>query len=163
MAEIAWMKVAGQDEYKQLARRLREASRGDLQRKLTKQIRRAGDPGLRAVQSAFLGIEVQSSAGGGGGSTGLRARVSAATRISVLGSGIRIRVDPKRVDPAYGRALTFGLNGLGRWRHPVFGNRNIWEIQTGTEVFYATLTRFENRWRAGVEKAMDETKQMIEG
>lgn len=162
MAEIAWVKVTGQDQYKQLARRLKQAGRGDLQRRLTKEIRRAGDPGLRAVQTAWMGVDVTSTRGGGK-SSGLRARVAAATRISILGSGIRIRVEPKRVDPRYGRGLSYGLNGLGRWRHPVFGNREVWADQTGQEVFYRTLLRFESRWRAGVEKAMDETAREIMG
>lgn len=163
MTQIAWIKVHGQDRYKRLARRLREAGRGDLQRKLTREIRRQGDPALRAVQTRFLAVDMSSQAGGGY-SSGLRARVAAATRISILGSGIRIRVEPKKVDARYGRTLSFGVNGKS-WRHPVFGNRNVWTntTQRGQEVFYSTLTRYENQWRAGVERAMDETARQIEG
>lgn len=161
MAEIAWIKIQGQDKYKRLAADLKRASRGDLQRKLTREIRRAGDPALRAVQGQFLGVDVTSEAAGGY-SSGLRARVAAATRISILGSGIRIRVEPKRVDPRYGRTLSFGINGR-HWRHPVYGNTEVWTGQRGEEVFYSTLIRYENRWRAGIERAMDETARQIEG
>lgn len=163
MAEIAWVKVAGQEQYKALARRLKEAGRGDLQRKLTRAIRKEGDPALRAAQSAFRGVSVTSE-GPGGSSSGLRARVADATRISILGNGIRIRVEGQRVapDPKHGRTLAWGINGQP-WRHPVYGNRKVWTEESGQRVFYETLTQFESRWRAGIERAMDETARQIEG
>lgn len=164
MAEIAWIKVVGADEYKQLARRLKQAGRGDLQRRLTREIRREGDPALRAVKRAWMGVDVTSDPSRGGGrSTGLRARAAAATRVSVLGSGIRIRTESKRVDPRYGRALSYGLDGIGRWRYPIFGNRDNMGQNFGQEVFYSTLTRFEARWRAGVVRAMEDTARQIAG
>lgn len=165
MAELAWVKVHGQDRYKRLAARLKKEANGrQLQRRLTREIRRAGDPALQAVKAAWMTVDVTSSQGGGTKSTGLRARVAAATRISILGSGIRIRVESNRVDPRYGRSLTKGLDGLGRWRHPVYGR---WTAdgaqQYGQEVFYSTLSRYETQWRAGVERAMEETARAIEG
>lgn len=166
MAEIALIKIQGAEEYKRLARRLKEAGRGDLQRKLTREIRREGDPALRAVRRAWLGVDVTSTGGGTVApdrSTGLRARAAAATRISILGSGIRIRTEGKKVDPVYGQSLTKGLDGLGRWRHPVFGNRLVWEQQQGQEIFYSTLTRYEAAWRRGVVRAMEETAREIAG
>lgn len=164
MAEIAWIKIHGQDKYKRLAKALREAGRGDLQRKLTREIRRQGDPALTAVKAAWLGIDVTPPAGDAGKSTGLRQRVSDATRISILGNGIRIRVEGRRVDPRYGRSLAYYLNGLGkRWRHPLFGDRDQWYQQQGQEVFFKTLTEYENKWRAGIEKAMEATAREISG
>lgn len=161
MAAIAIMKVHRQDQYRDLARRLREAGRGDLQRRMTREIRRAGDPALRAVQGRFRAVDV-SSEGAGGYSSGLRARVAAATRISILGTGIRIRVEPKKVDPKHGRTLSFGINGK-YWRHPVFGNTQVWTGQRGQEVFYRTLVGFEPAWRRGIDRAMDETERELLG
>lgn len=168
MAEVAWIKIHGQDQYKRLAKRLRDAGRGDLQRRLTREIRRQGNPALAAVKSAWATVDVRSE-GDGGESSGLRSRVAAATRVSILGSGIRIRVEGRRVDPRYGRSLTYGLNGLGRWRHPVFPDPSktrgewTWTQQWGQEVFYKTLERFEGTWRAGIERAMEETAREIAG
>jgi hypothetical protein len=162
MATLVWTKVQGQEKYRALSRRLREAGQRGLQRELTRAIRKEGDGALRAVKAAWMTVDVQSSRGGGE-SSGLRGRVAAATRISVLQSGIRIRVESSRVDPAYGRALSFGLDGLGRWRHPVFGNPKVWESQKGQEVFYKTLERYEPRWRAGIERAMEDIARQIEG
>lgn len=163
MVEIAYIKIADAEQYRRLARALRDAGRGDLQRALVREIRRNGTPAMQAAQRGFLRVDVKSSRGGGTKSTGLRARVAAATRISVLGSGISIRVEPRRVDNRYGRTLSFGLDGLGRWRHPVFGNRNVWVDQTGSEVFYRSLKPWEGRFRAGIVKAMEETARKIEG
>lgn len=165
MAEIAIMKVHRQDQYRDLARRLKQAGRGDLQRRMTREIRKAGQPALTAVQAKFRGVDMTSQ-GSGGYSSGLRARVAKATRISILGSGIRIRVEPKKVAPtlSHGRTLSFGVNGK-KWRHPVFGNRKVWTNtnQHGQPVFYSTLLAFEPRWRAGIDRAMDETERELLG
>lgn len=161
MAEIAIMKVHRQDQYRDLSRRLKQAGRGDLQRRLTREIRSAGQAPLRAVQAKFRTVDMWSE-GAGGSASGLRARVADATRISILGSGIRIRVEPKKVDPAHGRTLSFGVNGK-RWRHPVWGNREVWTAQRGEEVFYSTLAGFEPAWRRGIDRAMDQTERELLG
>lgn len=156
--EISWSAVHDAERYRQLSRKLREAGRGDLQRRLNREIRREGAGALQAVRRAWLGIDVTSSPSRGGGeSSGLRSRTAAATRIQVLQSGIRVSVAGNRVDPRYGRSLTRGLNGMGRWRFPVWGNREApWVQNFGEEVFYTTLRRYEPRWRRGVQRVMDD-------
>jgi hypothetical protein len=160
---IVFVKVAGQEKYRRLSRRLKDAGRGDLQRRLTTAIRREGDPALSAVRGAWRGVDVTSSAGGGRRSTGLRARVAASTRVYATANGIRVQVDSARVDRQYGRQLVYGLDALRRWSHPVFGNRNVWVQQRGQEVFFSTLTGFEHRWRSGIEREMDTMAAEIEG
>jgi hypothetical protein len=162
--EISWSAVHAAEKYRQLTRRLRDAGRGDLQRKLNKGIRREGAAMLRATQVAWLGVNVtEAPSAGGGESTQLRARTAAATRIQILQSGIRMSVSGNRVDPRYGKSITRGLDGLGRWRHPVHGNREVWVQQTGQEVFYATARRFEPRFRRGVEQVMEDVAREIAG
>lgn len=163
-----WIKADGAQKYRAVARRLREAGRRDLQRKLTRAIRREGGPALQAVRAAWLTVDVSSTRGGTARpdrDTGLRQRVARATRIQVLQSGIRITVAGRRVDPNY-PSLVFYLNGFPRgrsWRHPVFGDRNNWQTQRGQEVFHPTLRRFEPAWRAGIIRAMEEIVAEIEG
>jgi hypothetical protein len=162
-AEIQ-MKVSGADRYKALSRRMKKAGRGDLQRKLTKAVRKEGGPALAAVRAAWLTVDVTSLApndrGGHGrpdASTGLRARVARATGISATQRGIAIKVAGRRVDPKY-PSLPFYLNGLPRakpWRHRVFGH-DVWVGQRGQEVFAPTLKGFSPQWRQGCEDAMDE-------
>lgn len=163
-AEIQ-MKVTGAHRYKALSRKLRKAAEGkDLQRKLTKSIRKEGQPALAAVRAAWLTVDVTSLApndrGGVGRpdtSTGLRARVARATGLSTTQRGIAIKVSGRRVDPKY-PSLVWYLNGFPRakpWRHPVFGH-NVWVAERGQEVFAPTLKRFAPQWRQGCEDAMDE-------
>ena len=163
-----WMKVDGAEKYRALSRRLREAGAGKLQRDLTKAVRKEGGPALAAVRQAWLGVEVSSSKGGTAPpdtSTSLRARTARATRIQVQQRGIRISVNNARVDPKY-PSLVFYLNAMpsGRdWRHPVFGNREVWVAQRGQEVFYPTLRRFAPQWRKAIMRVMEETAREIEG
>lgn len=157
-------------QYRALSRQLRKLGRGDLQRKLTRAIRKEGGPALAAVKAAWLTVDVKSLAPNDRGgvarpdtATGLRRRVARATRIQVLQSGIRITVNGRRVDPKY-PSLVFYLNGFPRqrnWRHKVFGH-NVWVAQRGQEVFYPTLREFAPTWRAGVIRAMDEFATELE-
>lgn len=160
--EISWNAVHDAARFKRLSTQLKAAGNGKLRRKLNNAVRNEGRAALRAVQRAWMTVDVTSSAGGGTKSTGLRSRVAAATRIQILGSGIRVSVQASKVDPVYGRSLTYGLNGLGRWRYPVFPDPDktraewTWRQNVGQEVFHTTLRRFEPRWRRGIQKAMDE-------
>jgi hypothetical protein len=162
-----WVKADGGQKYKAIARRLRKAGRGDLQRKLTKAVREEGQPALAAVRAAWMTVDVESTKGGTAPpdrATGLRRRVARATRIRALQSGISIAVNANSVDARY-PSLVYYLNGFPRtrsWRHPVFGNRLVWTAQKGQEVFYPTLREFAPAWRAGIYRAMEETAAEIE-
>lgn len=165
-----YMSVDGADKYKRLARRLKEAGRGDLQRRLSRTIRREGQAALNDVRVAWMGVDVTSSRGGTARpdvSTGLRSRVAAATRIQVLQNGTRISVNTKKVDPAY-PSLAWYLNGSGRrpWRHPIFGRRDNpgdWAEQRGEETFFKTMSRHAPAWRRATVRVIDEIAREIEG
>lgn len=153
------MRTKGAAEVRALAGRFRQGGRG-LQPRLVQALHQDAAPALAAVRSAFLGVQVSSSRGGGS-SSGLRARVAAATRVETIPTGVQIAVDPAAVDSAYGKALSFGLDGLGRWRHPVWGNTRLWEQQYGQEVFYSTLTG--RSWETGLGRVVDQVAREIEG
>ncbi|HEX6668259.1 MAG TPA: hypothetical protein VF061_01800 [Gemmatimonadales bacterium] len=165
-AEIQ-MKAGGANKFREVSRRLRKAGRGDLQRELTKAVRKEGAPALAAVKAAWLGVQVESLDPDRGGtarpdtSTGLRRRVARATRMRVRQNGITIVVEGRRVDPEYPTLATY-LNGFPRrrpWRHPVFGTgkrgswQGAWAAQRGQEVFWPTLNEFRPQWRRGIEGA----------
>lgn len=156
------MKVSGADRFRALSRQIKTVTRRqELQRKLTKSIRAEGGPALAAVKAAWLTVNVSAlppSARPSRASTGLRARVAAATGIKVQQRGIKISVNGRRVDPKY-PSLPFYLNGFPRakpWRHPVHGNREVWVAQKGQEVFAPTLKEHSKAWWHGCEHAMDE-------
>lgn len=161
--EVSWSATAEADRFRRLSTHLREAGRGDLQRQLTRGIRREGEGMLRRTQQRWLGVEVRSF-GAGGESSGLRVRVAAATRIQIVRSGIRMVVAGNRVDRRYGRSITRGLDGLGRWRYPVYGRRDKpWMQNFGQEVFYTTGRSWEPRFRRGVVRVMDDVARQIVG
>jgi hypothetical protein len=166
VAEIAFVKIKGADDFRRLRQQLKAAGRGDLQRSLLRQIRRIGGPALAAAKTGAMRVDVQSSRGGGS-SSGLRASVAQATTIRIVSGGISIRVEPRRMDNKHrpwGLQLSLGLDRIGRWRHPVFGRLDQpWVEQYGTEFFYTSLKRYEGPWRRGVEQAMEETARKLEG
>jgi hypothetical protein len=134
--------------------------RGDLIGPLRTAIRREGAPTIAAVKAAWLSVEVSSTRGGTARpdrSTGLRARVSAATKLSITSTGIRVTVTERAVDPRYGKALTWYLDASGRrpWRHPVFGHRHTWTTQRGQEVFFSTIDAHAPAFRAAIAAAME--------
>jgi hypothetical protein len=172
------LKLAGTEKYVALSKRLKAAGRGDLQRELTRAIRKEGQPALRAVQAAWRTVDVKSLAPNDRGgvappdtSTGLRNRVARATRLQVRRRGIAISVNGERVDPKY-PTLVYYLNGLPRrrdWRHKVFNRQRkaddsfVWVAQKGQEVFAPTLLEFAPEWRRGVKDTMERAARKIEG
>ncbi len=147
--------------------RMRSAGRGDLQRATDSAIRRRGQAAVNAVRASIRSAEMPAMPSRGGGkSTGLRARVAAATRVSTAGGALQIRVDGDQVDPQYGTSLVLALNGMTRLRHPTFGRRGrgSWVVQKGTkEHFYSALAPFERQWRADVEQVLDDYARRIGG
>lgn len=164
MPEIAFFRIQNAEDFAKLRRALKDAGRGDLQRQMLREIRRVGTPATTAAQRGFRSVDVGSESGGGTKSTGLRQSIAQATTIRIVAGGISIRVEPRRMDNRHrpwGTALAMGVDGLGSWRHPVFGNMEIWRQNTGTEVFYRSIQRYEPDFRRGVEKAMDDTARKL--
>jgi hypothetical protein len=146
-------------EYRRLSAALKDAAHGDLRRELRREIRRAGDPALTAVRGAVLGVDM--SGGPAGKSTGLLARIAAATKLQVLASGIRFQVQDKQVDPKYGATLTAGSDGK-RWRHPTYGHKP-WVSQRGQPWFYKTLRAETPAFRKAAIQAMHNVMRKIAG
>ena len=157
------VRVTGRERLRRAADRLHRAARGGLQSRITDSVRRVGRPALGEVRAAWMSVDVRSS-GDGNEHSGLRARVAAATEARPIAQGVSYEVQTEQVDPRYGAALVLGLDNLRSWIHPVFGNPRIpRERQSGQEVFYSTLTRYEPRWRADLERVCAEVAREIEG
>lgn len=158
-----WSVVTRTDQVDRLLRRLKEEGRGDLVRRMRRNIRVAGRPVVADLRRAALGVRVTSGRGGSvppDRSTGLRARVAAAVTISTTKRGVRIRVPAGRVGE-HGRSLPryldAELNNYKRWRHPVFGHRERpWVEQRGSPYFFVTIRKHYPEFRRAVLAAMDE-------
>jgi hypothetical protein len=159
--------VDGAQRLKRLSRDLRGAANGDLRRELRRQIRDAGRPVVADVRAAALRVEVESSKGGHvdpDKSTGLRRAVAGATGLSVTANGIRIRVSSARLGKTHPPKLARYLDAsfrYKRWRHPVFGNRDVWVEQTGEPFFFATIRKHTATFRKACLDAMEDVAQKI--
>jgi hypothetical protein len=152
----------GATELRELAAKVKAAGRGDLRKKLRKNIRDAGKPVIADLRGAAMGVRMTSTRGGTARpdrSSGLRARTARAVGLSQTRNGIRIRVSAARFGP-YGtsmpRYLDASLPKCRTFRHPVFGNREVWTEQSGSPWFFVTINKHRARFRRAVFEAMDE-------
>lgn len=154
---------------RQLSDELKAAGRGDLARRMRRNIRRAATPVEADLRRAAMSVHVTSSKGGHvrpDRDTGLRRRVAGAITTSVTARGVRIKVDARRVDPnaKYGASLPKYLDAtLPRnqvWRHRVFG-RDVWVAQRGQPWFFVTITGHERDFRQAILLAWDETAREL--
>lgn len=156
------------NELRRLARRLRAAGNGGLQRDLTGEIRRTGRPVLTGIKTSVRGLEVGSERGGSvppDTSTNLRGRLARATDVRPQGTGVRFEVHGSQVDPRYGHRLAklTDTELAPRWRYPVFGNRAVWRTNTGRPWFFVTIRAAEPQFAAAVRRAMAATARKIMG
>lgn len=92
---------------------------------------------------------------------GLREAAARTVRIQITTRGIRIISDSKAM-PANQRTLPKRLDSPKGWRHPVFGNRQVWVTERGKPWFGATIQQHAPEFRAAVVDAMDLTRDAIE-
>lgn len=163
------MRIEGARRFRDLSRDLKEAGRKDLDRKLRRELRKAGRPAVEDVQRAVKATPVKGTRGGGKrerGGRGLRAAIAAATQVSTSTSStnpsVRIRVAASRFRSASSPAtlpkyFDGELSRFKDWAHPVFGDRTTWvHHQPSHAYFYVTLHRHEDDFRRGIEAAMDD-------
>lgn len=164
MASIK-VSVAGVQEYKALQKRLRAAADGkELQKEFKLEIGLAAIPAMADVRASVRAVDVQSSSGGGG-STGLRARIASAVAVKAIASGVRIWVNGRKVDPKYGRSLARLMNDTnGRaWIHPLFGNNEAQHTQKGRDYFATAIRPHAPQFREAVLEAMAKIADKIRG
>lgn len=142
----------------------------ELRRELTTGLRNVLRPIVPEVRAAF---KASPSMGHGGMSKAqqarpdLRALLAKATRVEVKltgrAAGARIRVD--------GRRMPSGLRGLpkawegeagARWRHPTWGNRNVWVQQRPRPLFYGIVAPRAERAVRAVEEVANRVVAKLE-
>lgn len=191
MGDLARISIStkGAEEFRALSRRLRQAGRKDLRKRLRTKINEAGKPVLEEVRVAVRTLPVQGGGGGGTGQrlrfldgrakgkprkpskaadrarrrrAGLRASIAAATKLQITAKGVRFVVNSARM-PADQRTLPRHLDSPKGWRHPVFGDRETWVHQRGKPYFAVTIKKRAPKFRQAILEAMDEIGKDIEG
>ena len=130
-----------------------------LRKALIKQLRAAGAIGAADVKEAIHEMPSQ-----GKDDRSLRDLIAKAVTVNVATTGkradIRIRVRKTPALQAIGAGGIAKAINKGRWRHPLFGNRDHWYTQTGYEFFDNRIERHREEMRALVKTALDEARDI---
>jgi hypothetical protein len=171
------------DQYRALGAQLRQGGRTDLRRQLRGAIVKAGQPVLQDVRTAVRNINSTSTGGGGTDArrahavsraradkakdrvarrdAGLRESIARATKLQVTQNGVRFVVQSTQL-PADQSSLPRHLDSVKGWRHPVFGNRQVWVTQHGEPWFASTLKEDGPKFRAEIVDAIAEFTEEFE-
>jgi len=162
---------------KVLAKELKQQAEGkQLRKDLVKELRTEGNRVRDRVRAAWLSAP---SEGHGTASAArealpdLRKLLAKATRTQVRltgkEAGVRVRTDGRKM-PNRMRGLPRIVEGLGhavdgrpgRWRHPVFGNPDVWVSQRPFPRFYAAVRASDDmQERQACERAVEAMFQRI--
>lgn len=168
--------------YRDLAKKLRQAGRKDLRKELRQKITEAGRPVLEDVKAAARAIPVTSRGGGrkqrrrynvdratterakasaGRRAAGLRATIASATKLQVTARGVRFVVQSSKLPPDQ-QSLPRHLDSTKGWRHPVFGDRDVWVEQQGRPYFGVTIKQRAPAFRRAIAEAMEKIRDDID-
>jgi hypothetical protein len=135
-------------DLKRLVKALKQVEDGKvLKKELTDGLRGVLRPLVPQVRAAYTGGPVRSRRRRTDGAPvhrpgDLRGHLARATRLEVRTAGklagARIRVDGRRMPSGMG-ALPKSYEGEKPWRHPVFGNPDVWVGQRPTPTFYPAV------------------------
>jgi hypothetical protein len=161
-------------DLKAVGRALREAANGkELRKQLTRELKHELAPMVASVKAAWRAApssQGRSSRRGGSLRSLLARATRAEVRLSGRQAGIRVRTDGRRM-PSGMKGLPGLAEGLGhavdrrrgRWRHPVFGDRDTWVSQRPFpgQPFYSSVQPHEARVRREVEQAVEAVFKQI--
>lgn len=129
--------VYGADQLTRLAARLKEAGDVSLRRRMMSALRKSAREIQDAEKSAALALPATKY------EVGLRAAIASAvvtrTRATAGRAGVRVMVNRSAL-PAGKQRLPLLMNA-GRWRHPMFGNREAWVDQTSERGWWNRTAR----------------------
>jgi hypothetical protein len=146
-------------DLRRMSTRVRRSMDGPaLRRDAVKQLRAAVKPVERDVKAAALALPA--SAGSAGV---LRRRIAGAVgtqvRLSGRSAGVRLRVRKTPLGSA--ENLPQRMN-TGQWRHPVYGNRDVWVTQHSRRGWFdATARAARPRVRRQVKQVFDDIERKL--
>lgn len=181
------LKVEGSAKFRAAAAQLRQAGRVDLRREMVSRMRDAGreilDDQRAEVRrlpvsgSRFYRSGVRRDVGPDGRvrqvpvpyrpntrSTGLRGRVARALALEVKTTGtprVRFVAKPDKM-PAGEQKMPRHLDNPKGWRHPVFGDPEMWVAQRGGSWFWPPIKRKIRLFRQRLDEAITATVEKIE-
>jgi hypothetical protein len=145
----------------QIVRELKRMDDREVLKKFRKELRAAGNPLVPAVRASIRQIPSKRTYR----ADGLRGQMSRATGLQVKTTGKRasavIRVDGRKM-PDRARSLQAYMEGVkSPWRHPVYGNTEVWVKQEPHPYFYKVMAAAGPRARLAVNRVMDQISREI--
>lgn len=128
----------------------------DMPGKFREELRAAADPLAQKARNAVLALPTY-----GRKHTGLRARVAAGVSVATGGPSL-VRIETSMPEPDEAM-LPRGLdNGPKGWRHPVYGNRNVWVQQRGYSWFRSTIADGQPELEKDLQGVLDDAADTID-
>lgn len=141
-------------DLRRVSRELRRMDSPEVKKRFRKELRAAAAPLVPRVRSSIRSIPSSR----GYSPDGLRGSMARATRLEVktVGkqAGVAIRVDGRKM-PSHMKSLPAMVEGKKRWRHPVYGRRDVWVTQTPHPYFYSSLRAAGPASRRAVSRVLD--------
>jgi len=162
------VRVEGAERLRALARTVRQYEDGrELRKQLRVALKRSAERVQRAEQAAVQALPSQGE-NARRGRPSLRRSIARATQVRVRTAGARagvmVWVNPRRMPPGQHNLPAYmeGLRPFHRWRHPVYGNPDVWVSQRPRQWFYRTAARFETAAQRDAARAIDAIARDIE-
>ena len=141
-------------DLQRISRELRGMDSPELKKRFRKELRAAAAPLVPKVRSSIRSIPSNR----GYSPDGLRGALAKAVKLEVKTAGrqagVAIRVDGRKM-PSHMKSLPSMVEGKKRWRHPVFGNREVWVTQEAHPYFYSALRVAGPASRRAVIRVLD--------
>lgn len=146
----------------------------ELKKALRKRLIDLAKPVVSQVKAAELGLSSNRELGGTrkkkGATLGFRASLAAATKADFNGTGrgavLHVRVSTSRFLAVSGRPRTLPFYMEGRrkreWRHPVFGNKDVWVGQKPKPYLGEIVARNKPAFALAVENAVNDVVKEIQ-
>lgn len=162
--------VTSTDQLGKIAEQLRGGGHDELGKTLLRAVREAGKAAAEDAKSALMKVQVTGvkTAKKRAGRVralskrehALRATLATAVGTRDIGRGVAIEVASNRL-PKNLWNMPQHLESTKGWRHPVFGNRNVWSASKAGPWFYPTIRSKEPGIRDRVSTGIDEALQKI--
>lgn len=149
------IQVRGADQLAKMAKRFRAQGRAGLVRTMVKDIRNEVKPIQAAQRREVQSLQHAPSEWRKFSARSAKIRVSTGAR----SAGVRLSVNGKGQDPRRARILN-----KGRWRHPLFGDRELWFTQTVKPGWFdRPAEKGEPAVRNRILQILDMYKRRLEG
>lgn len=144
-----------------IVRELRRMDDREVVKRFRRELRTAAAPLVPAVRASIRAIPSKRPYT----ADGLRGQMSRATGLQLKTTGRQasavIRVDGRKM-PTRAKSVQSYVEGVkSPWRHPVYGNREVWVRQEPHPYFYKVMTAAGPRARLAVNRVMDQISRDI--